>query len=70
MYKCIHGDKSDCIENAVPYLPKEILLYIVNTYSDLKSLFSNLWSDDKIPKQWKLKIKDWNVSTALGLRKN
>jgi len=66
MYKCIHGDKSDCIENAVPYLPKEILLYIVNKYSSLLDLFSNLWSDNSIPKQWKLKIKDCEVQLKIN----
>jgi hypothetical protein len=58
MYKCIHGDRSDCIDNAVPYLPKNILLHIVNTYGSLVELFKNIWSDEVIPKQWKLKIKD------------
>jgi 5'-3' exonuclease len=66
MYKCIHGDSSDCIENAVPYLPKNILLYIVNTYSSLEHLFSNLWSDTIIPKQWKLKIKEYEVQLKIN----
>lgn len=66
MYKCIHGDKSDCIENAVPYLPKEVLLYIVDQYSSLGELFSSLWSDDNIPKQWKLKIKEHEVQLKIN----
>jgi 5'-3' exonuclease len=66
MYKCIHGDKSDCIENAVPYLPKEVLLYIVDKYNSLQELFSNLWADENIPKQWKLKIKDCEIQLKIN----
>lgn len=66
MYKCIHGDNSDCIENAVPYLPKDILLHIVDKYSSLQELFNNLWADEIIPKQWKLKIKDCEIQLKIN----
>jgi len=66
LYKTIHGDTSDNIENAVPYLPKEILLYIVNTYKDLQHLFSKLWQDDNIPKAWKIKIKDNEIQLKIN----
>lgn len=58
LYKAIRGDKSDCIENAVPYLPNIILLEIVNTYTDLKDMFSRLSENTNIPNQWKEKIRD------------
>jgi hypothetical protein len=66
MYKCIHGDRSDCIENAVPYLPNSILLHIVDKYASLQELFNNLWSDNDIPKQWKLKIKDCEIQLKIN----
>jgi hypothetical protein len=55
MYKAIHGDNSDSIPNAVPYLPKEILLDIVDNYKNLEDLFSNLY---KYPDSWKIKITE------------
>jgi hypothetical protein len=55
MYKAIHGDDSDAIPNAVPYLPKEILLDIIDNYKNPDELFSNL---SKYPEKWKLKIKE------------
>jgi len=66
MYKTIHGDSSDNIENAVPYLPKEMLLHIVNKYQDIPHLFLNLWQDDFIPKQWKIKIKDSEIQLKIN----
>ena len=55
MYKAIHGDNSDSIPNAVPYLPKEILLDIITKYNSPKELFINL---TQYPEKWKIKITD------------
>lgn len=66
MYKAIKGDTSDNIENAVPYIPKEILLNIVDKYNDIPELLANVWKDDEIPKQWKLKIKEAEVQLKIN----
>lgn len=58
LYKAFHGDNSDNIPNAVPYLPKEVLLYLVNKFDTLEDLLSNLWTIQECPQTWKLKIKD------------
>lgn len=58
LYKCIKGDTSDCIPTAVLYLPEQILLHILHTYSSLDDVLSSLWKDDVIPQKWKLAIKD------------
>lgn len=66
LYKAIHGDKSDCIENAVPNLPKKILYYIVDNYTDIYDLLNRIWRDDEIPKQWKLKIKEAEIQLKIN----
>lgn len=53
IYKAIHGDNSDCISNAVPYLPKEFLLKIVNESEILKDIYNV-----DIPQKWINKIND------------
>lgn len=57
LYKSIHGDESDCIPNALPYLAEEDLLYIIKTYN-IKTLFSNIEKDTNINPSWKKKIVD------------
>jgi len=66
IYKAIHGDKSDCVENAVPYLPKAVLYSIVNNYDSIYDLLANMWKDDTIPKQWKLKIQEAQVQLKIN----
>jgi hypothetical protein len=59
MYKAIHGDRSDNIENAVPRLPKEILLDIVNRFDSIDDLFKNLWKKEtEYPHDWKMRLKE------------
>jgi 5'-3' exonuclease len=58
LYKAFHGDDSDNIPNAVPYCPKEVLLYLINKYDTLKNLLSAVLSIQEIPLQWRLKIKE------------
>ena len=59
IYKAIHGDTSDNIENVVPYLPKEILFDIVNRFESIDDLFKNLWKKEtNYPHDWKLKLKE------------
>jgi hypothetical protein len=53
MYKAIRGDNSDSIPNAVPYLPKTILIDIVEKYNTPNELFKNI---SQYPEKWKLKI--------------
>lgn len=57
MYKAIHGDESDCIENALPHLPKDILIDIVQSFETPEQLLLGLISKN-YPQEWKLKIKD------------
>lgn len=57
LYKSIHGDTNDNIKNAVPNLPKDILLDILNRFDSVDDLFKNLWRQD-YPLNWKKRIKD------------
>lgn len=57
LYKCIHGDGSDSIKNAIPHLPREILLDIVEKYSDARDLLDNIWKST-YSLDWKKKIVD------------
>jgi 5'-3' exonuclease len=57
LYKAIHGDTADCIQNAVPRLPKETLIQIVEKFKDVDDLFQN-FSRLETTKEWKLRIKD------------
>lgn len=58
MYKAIHGDTSDCIENAVPYLPKNILLELVK-YNSIKEMLVDIYNrQDILSKEWLLKIQN------------
>ncbi len=66
LYKAIHGDKSDCIENAVPHLPKTVLYHIIDSYSDIYDLLNHIWRDEEIPKQWKHKIKDAEIQLKIN----
>ena len=47
LYKAIHGDKSDNIENAVPYLPENILLDIINNFQDVNDFLKRFWNERK-----------------------
>jgi len=66
IYKAIHGDKSDCIENAVPYLPKIILSHIIENYDSIYDLLANMWKNEEIPKQWKLKIQEAQIQLKIN----
>jgi len=61
LWKALKGDNSDCIKNAVPYLPNEILLDILNRFKDLEDLYSNLWQQD-YPKEWKIKLNEAKIN--------
>lgn len=55
MDKTIRGDKSDNIKPALPNLPTDLLLHIINTYSNINDLIDNCQSDLKL-KNWTAKI--------------
>ena len=57
IFKAIHGDTSDDVKNVVPYLPREILLNIVNNFATLEDFFEKL-DTLEIPEKWKEKIKE------------
>lgn len=65
LMKAIKGDNSDCIVNAVPYLPKEILNDILNKFKDIDDLYDNLWKQDYSNK-WKIKLKEKEVNVRLN----
>ena len=58
LYKAIHGDNSDAIPNAVPRIPKDILVHIAENFDSVDDLFSKMWNDQNIPNQWSQKIKE------------
>lgn len=68
LYKAIHGDHSDNIPNAVPYLPKNILLHIIENYNEIPvdKLVSYILKDKIISQDWKIKIK----SAEIRIRQN
>ena len=55
-YKALKGDHSDDIKPAIPYLPREVLLHIIDHYDDIDVFVGSYNQDDGIPKQWKIKI--------------
>lgn len=61
MYKTFRGDNSDNIKNVVPRLPEVVLLHIVENYSNIDMLMTALWTDEKIPKAWKVKIHEAEI---------
>lgn len=58
IYKAIRGDKSDCIEVGVPYLPENILLYILDNFKDMSDLITNVYKHSDIPLKWQNKIRE------------
>lgn len=60
LYKSIHGDSSDNIKNAVPYLPKDILNDILNKFDNVEDMLSGIWDQD-YPLKWKKKIKEAEI---------
>lgn len=67
MYKAIHGDRSDSIQNAVPGLRKEILFNIVQQFNSPKTLYEGLWKQD-YPKNWKIKIQEAKQQVLLNYK--
>jgi len=57
LYKAIHGDASDNIENAVPYLPHDLLIRIINEFNSVDELYKGLFKTD-YPQNWKIKLKE------------
>jgi 5'-3' exonuclease len=66
IYKAIHGDKSDCIENAVPHIPQKLLAHIVENYDSIYDLLNRVFRDDDIPKHWKLKIQEAQIQLKIN----
>lgn len=66
IYKAIHGDKSDSIDNAVPHMPKNVLNHIINSYESIYDLLANMFRDEAIPKQWKLKLQDAQIQLKIN----
>lgn len=56
LWKAIRGDQSDNIDSSVPYLPKDFLLHILETYQDVEDLFKRIRSDKFLSKAWIDKI--------------
>ncbi|OQA15560.1 MAG: hypothetical protein BWY64_02837 [bacterium ADurb.Bin363] len=65
MYKAIHGDRSDSIENAVPHLPKDILIDLVSKYNTVDEMMRNMWNEN-YPEKWKLRIKENEVQIKIN----
>lgn len=57
MYKSIRGDKSDCIDNAIPHLPEKVVLDLIK-YDTIKEMMMSLDSDDNITDNQKTKIRN------------
>ena len=66
IYKAIHGDKSDCIENAVPHIPQKLLAHIVENYDSIYDLLNRVFRDEVIPKQWKFKIQEAQIQLKIN----
>ena len=59
LYKAIRGDTSDNISPSVPYMPKDLLIYLIDNYYDvdINKFANSILYDDKIPTKWKNDIK-------------
>ena len=57
MYKAIHGDISDSIENAVPNLPKKILMDLANNCQSVDEILPYMENNNH-PKKWLNKVHD------------
>jgi hypothetical protein len=68
MYKSIHGDNSDAIPNAVPRIPKDILIDIVENFNSVDDLFNSMWNYSGIPSQWTQKIKEAEKRIRINYR--
>lgn len=55
--KALKGDKIDCIENAIPYLPQKILMNILSTFKNVDDFYTNLFFTD-YPDKWKKRLKE------------
>ena len=60
MYKAIHGDSSDNIKNSLPFLPKKILLDILEKFNSVDELYKKLYRTN-YPDKWKQKIKEAEI---------
>lgn len=58
LYKSLRGDASDAIAPAVPYLPEEVVLDIVQRFESVEDLLAGLFSQTDYPLQWKQKINN------------
>lgn len=56
IWKAIIGDSSDCIEPGLKNIPKDVVQYIVKTYTSVEDLLSHSQKDPNINKHWKEKI--------------
>lgn len=56
MYKAIHGDISDCVENAVPHLPKNLLLYLIKNYTCIKEMIVDIHNHKNLFNEHWIKI--------------
>jgi len=54
IYKAIHGDNSDCINNVVPNIPKKLLANLVNKFNNINELFK--YAKENQNEKWLKKI--------------
>ena len=78
IYKTLKGDKSDNIQIPIPYLPEEVVLYIIETYNNIDHFYRNLMNDKDISDKWCKRFleeeeqirKNWNLVDFILLDKN
>jgi 5'-3' exonuclease len=58
LYKALHGDTSDNIQNAIPHSPKKFIIEVIEKYQDIQEMFIDL--DLRFTQQscskWELRI--------------
>lgn len=65
LYKAIHGDDSDNIKNSLPFLPKNIVLDILERFNSADDLYKGLYRTN-YPDKWKQQIKE----SEMDIKKN
>lgn len=59
LYKAFRGDHSDEIKSAVPYIPENVLIHILEKHYDvpIEKLTAVILRDAEVPEKWRLAIR-------------
>jgi hypothetical protein len=67
LWKALKGDNSDCVPNAIPYLPDTILKDILHKFKDIDDMYKKLW-EQNYHEKWKIKLKEAEVQIRINFQ--